>query len=80
MQIAERSRDSFMVNPEVMLRDVLADLESGKLRTKKLLLIVIDDTDGNYVVGFRSSQLKCSEILAAADILKSMMRRLMGYG
>lgn len=77
--IAEKANNSLLVNPEVMLRELLADIESGKLKTRKLIVVLVDDNSGHFDVGFRACQLRGSEVVASMEFCKNLVMRIMGY-
>jgi len=67
--------------PEDVLRRALDKLESGErwAGRSKLIVVCVDDSDGQYDLGFIAANLKASEIIALADLLKSDIRHSMGY-
>lgn len=60
-----------------MLLDAVKNNEGAGYN--KAALLLLDDRDGRYRLHYMSSQMKCSEIITACDIMKARMRKMMGY-
>ena len=67
--------------PEDVLHRALDKLEDGELWAgrSKLIVISVDESEGQYDMGFVCSNLRSSEIIVLADLLKADMRKSMGY-
>lgn len=61
--IADALNDNTRITPIQTLQDAISDIESGKRSPNKLVVLMLDDTDG-YNTNFYASNLKTSELLA----------------
>lgn len=68
--------DASRITLESMLLNS-AETETGHF--KKGFLILLNDDDGQYLVGYRNAGLKMSEALALVEAVKTMILADMGY-
>ncbi len=63
------------------LEDAIASVgKNGALeRGKKVLILALDETDGEYDVSFFQAGMHMSDMIALCDIAKSEFKREMGY-
>ena len=60
------------------LRSAIADIESGAISPNKLVVLMLDDRDYGYRVSFEQAGMRCSEMLALAEVHKAKCLELMG--
>lgn len=71
-----------MITPTQLLEEVireLADPESAIYKTKKVVVLLLNDDDRIFSVLYRQCGCKCSEMLALVDCFKKKVFNLMGY-
>lgn len=80
-RMSERSKSSLHTSPEDALKDALDELgKRGAFKDgKKLLILALDDTEGNYNISYINAGMKSSEMVALCDISKSLFKEDMGY-
>lgn len=66
VSMAERTNDARFITPEDMIERALRDLKAQELHGSKAILLVLDPGPHGdcYSVGFRSANMKKSEIVA----------------
>jgi hypothetical protein len=76
------SKNAMAWSPKQVLEEAIAAIgERGAFeRGEKLIVIALDDTDGNYGASFIQSGMRSSEIIALLEVLKQEMLANMGYG
>ena len=81
ISLAEKTESSTMWSPEDALREALKDLEEGGRweGRRKLIVLALDDEDGNYSVSYVNAGCKASEMLAILEIAKKVVEQSMGY-
>lgn len=64
-----------------VLRDGLNSIgkEGAFAKGKKVLVLALDDTDGNYDISFIQSQMTMSECIALCRVAENMFIEKMGY-
>lgn len=80
-KLAEKANDSFMASPEDVLKDALEQFKPGGKfeNNKKVLVLTINEDDGNYSVSFIQSQMKMSECVALSEVAKTIFLSQMNY-
>ena len=83
VSLGNYSDNALMITPEQCLQDCL-DTDIGKRgafkKGKKLVIIVLDDTDDkNYFTNFCQAGMKYSEMVALMEVMKSYLLKEMGY-
>lgn len=75
------SQNAKFVSPEMALQDALADIgKRGAFeKGKKLLVLALDDTSGNYTVSFTQAGMKASEMVSLCEVAKTMFLTSLGY-
>lgn len=66
------------IDPITMLRKTIEEIEKGELAADQMVIIAINAQKG-FHVSYRASRMKASEIVAAVEIIKRSMLKLMGY-
>ncbi len=62
------------------VNDHKQELEDGRLKGfEKVMIISLDDTDGNYSVKWSQAGLKSSEMLSLLEVAKTTLLGTMGY-
>lgn len=81
--LKDRSDSAAFSTPEDVLEDVsklLKDKEKGAfVNGKKILVLMLDDTDDHFTVSFVQGGMKMSECLAVAEVAKSIFKSYMHY-
>ena len=74
--------NALMVTPTQCLQDCLEN-DIGKRgafkKGKKMIILVLDDTEGCYITNFTQAGLKFSEIVSLLELMKSHIKVEMGY-
>ncbi|MCP4374045.1 MAG: hypothetical protein GY797_38960 [Deltaproteobacteria bacterium] len=74
--------DALLVTPEQCIKSVLED-DLGKRGAfkngKKVIVIALDDTDGDYNISFSQGGFRMSELLSLMDVFKKHVLGIMGY-
>ncbi|QJI53341.1 hypothetical protein vBAcoSR7M_19 [Alteromonas phage vB_AcoS-R7M] len=80
-KMSEKSKSSLHTSPEDALKDALDTLgnEGAFKNCKKLLILALDDTEGNYNISYINAGMKSSEMVALCDISKTLFKQDMGY-
>lgn len=70
VSLAERTNDARFVSVEQMIENAAKDYAAGDLHGKAAFLLVLDrgPNDDAYAIGFRSANLKKSEIVALLTV------------
>jgi hypothetical protein len=71
------AHDNRLWTPIECLFDAIED--EKKKPSDKIVVIRIDTKDDEFTVGYNAAKIKCSEILAAIEILKFTLMKEMGY-
>ena len=77
--LSHKAADGSRWTVEQMLTEALAEVAEQRTTPTKALVLFLDDTDGQYDVGFRQSGLTMSQALALAHVAQSVLLREMGY-
>mgnify|MGYP001566286081 CR=1 FL=1 len=75
--LANKKNNNIYSDPTTMLLDAVKNNEGAGYN--KAVLLLLDDRDGRYRLHYMASQMKCSEIIAACDIMQARMRNGMGH-
>lgn len=80
--LADYTGDSRHTSPEQLLHDALGRLEPGGEwdGVEKLLVIALDDDDGNYGTSAMQCGMKYSEVVALLEIAKHPYLLGRGFG
>jgi len=80
--IGHLKEDALLVTPEQCIKSVLND-DLGKRGAfkngKKIIVIALDDSDGEYQFSFSQGGFKVSEILALLSVVKKYFINMMGF-
>ena len=81
VSMGEKNNNGMMLSPGVILREAIKDIgENGALKNgKKVLVIALDDTDGQYELSWYQSGMKMSQCVALCEISKARFLEEMGY-
>lgn len=79
--MAKRVNNGMMQSPKAALEDALNSIgKKGSFKKgKKLVVLCLDDSDGQYKVSFIQAGMRMSECVALCDVSKSMFLDEMGY-
>ena len=82
VSLAERTNDARFISVEQMLDLARKDYEDGELHGASAILLVLDRGPENdaYAVGFRSANLKKSEIVALLTVEATKLSRDLADG
>ena len=76
--MANKTDNNKYSTPSTMLMDAAKNDEGAPYN--KAVVLLLDDRNGYYKLNYLCcSQMKCSEIISACDIMKARMRKMMGY-
>lgn len=81
ISMAHAGCDGRLQSPEQALQDALGEIrENSSLKdVKKLLVLALDDNDGEYIVSFFQAGMKMSECLTLCDVAKTQFLAEMNY-
>lgn len=79
VNLAERKNNNSLWTPEQMMLQAASDLRAGKVTASRAIVILLDDSTGDYAVTFRSANMKSSEGVALMEATKMMLLRDMGF-
>jgi len=79
--MASKANNGTMQTPEDALKDALSSIgkEGSFKEGKKLLILSLDETDGDYAISFIQAGMKMSECLTLCDIAKIVFLEQMNY-
>ena len=79
--MAKYTSDATFQTPLQALEDAVNDIgKHGSFKNgKKLLILALDDTSGEYKISFIQAGMKMSECLTLCDISKTLFLEEMGY-
>ena len=77
--LSQKTTDGSRWTVEQMLTEALAEVAEQRTTPTKALVLFLDDTDGQYDVGFRQSGLTMSQALALTHVVQSVLLREIGY-
>ena len=75
--MAKKKDDNTYSSPSTLFMDAVKNNEGAPYN--KAVVLLLDDKDDHYRLNYLCSQMKCSEIIAACDVMKARMLKLMGY-
>lgn len=83
-RLSEFTNSASFVSPVQACEDAIKELTEtnrGAFNTgcKKLLILALDETDGQFKVSFIQAGMKMSECVAVCDIAKGIFKREMNY-
>ena len=73
VKINENSNDAKRFTPTEILEDAVKDYASGELTGSKIMIICLDDSDGNYRIYRRTRGMSGSQSRAALDAAKYLI-------
>jgi len=76
IRLSDVKNDCRLISPADTLRDALHDIENGEKKPNKLMVLMLDDTNGKYDASFYCSNLKASEVIALFEIEKDIFVRM----
>jgi len=75
------ANNAIMISPRQALEDAIEAL--GKQNAfkdgKKIMIIALDESDGEYSISFIQAGMRMSECIALCEIAKSVFMEEMGY-
>lgn len=73
--------DAKQITPEMVLRESLKELGESRAfkQADKLIVIALDDTDGEYTVSWNQANMSTSQILALLEVTKTVTLQQMGF-
>ncbi|MDP8268312.1 MAG: hypothetical protein P9L97_06235 [Candidatus Tenebribacter davisii] len=82
VSLGDHAGNALMITPAQILQDCL-DNDIGKRGAfkngKKLLILVLDDTEGNYHTNFCQAGMKYSEMVSLLTVMQSYITKEMGF-
>lgn len=83
INLGEAANSATFVTPIAALEDALKEFKKaqpvGGFAGKKLLILAVDDSDGDYCVGFIQAGMKMSECVSLCEVSKAIFLRHMEY-
>ena len=81
LSLSEHTNDATMRSVEDALQDAINCIgkEGSFVNGKKVLILALDDTDGEYKITFIQAGLKMSECLGLCEVSKAIFLEQMGY-
>lgn len=81
ISLANRQRDGTLQSPKQALEEALNDTgKSGALKDgKKLLIIALDDSNGQYNINWIQAGMNMSECVALCEVSKALFVKNMDY-
>jgi hypothetical protein len=76
---AVEAGDNRLWTPVECLHDVIREIENGTVSANGVLVLHLTKTDTTFDVGYSSSNIKSSEMLAMLEIAKQVILEEMGY-
>lgn len=80
--LGAKAGDAKMYTPEQTLTEVLNERigKDGAFKNaKKLLVLALDDTDGDYAISWQQAGMRMSECALLCEISKDMFKHKMGF-
>lgn len=77
--LTEKVDDNRLISPVDLLRRTADEIESGEINASRVIVGCLDDTDDNYDVFYRASNISASQSLSVLEIMKKIMVDTMGY-
>ena len=79
IHLSHHTHDGSRWTVEQMLADALSDVREHRRTPTKALVLLLDEAEGRYDVGFNQSGLSMSQCLALVEVAKTLLLREMGY-
>lgn len=81
ISMAEKADDAAFQSPEQTLEISLNDIgKYGAFKNgKKLLVLCLDESEGNYSISFNQAGMKMSECVSLCEVAKIIFLEQMGY-
>ena len=83
INMAEKTGDSSFSSPKQALEEAILcignEKEGAFNKGKKLLILCLDDTDGQYKINFINAQMKMSECVSLCEVAKHLFLSEMNY-
>ena len=82
VELADVANNGCMWSPQQALNSALQDVgHRGAFKCgKRLLVLALDDSDGDYNISFVQAGMSMSECLALCEVAKTVFLAEMGYG
>ena len=75
-RMADLKSDNRLITPVDLLRDAIADIEAGRRSPTKVLLLMLDDSEGGYVVNWYAAKMSVSQMVGLAEVAKQDIIRI----
>jgi len=81
ISMSKKASNGVMMSPEDALRDALSCIRKDGAfeKGKKLIVLAVDDTDGDYSVSFIQAGMTMSQCIALCEVAKSIFLSEMNY-
>lgn len=81
IDLSEKTGDAGMRSQKQALEDALSEIgKSGAFEGgKKLIVLALDDNDGEYNISYIQAGMKMSECITLCEISKAVFLKEMGY-
>lgn len=74
---AEKAGDNGLVSPVEVLRNVIAEIEAGKIDPDKLMVLHLSTKGDVYDSGWYAADLRSSEMIALCEVTKANLIDMM---
>lgn len=75
---ADRADDNRLWTPADTIRDVLGDIEAGRIEPDKILVLHWKTGEDDFHTGWAAANMKSSEMIALMEMVKATLLRDMG--
>jgi hypothetical protein len=80
VSLADKTDDNRFITPHDMLLVVADDIKKGHITPKRMVVLMLDDSDGMYDTDFRMANISTSQSLALCSMMQSLFAmRLAGF-
>jgi len=77
VNLVEKSYDARHWNAEAMLQDALHEVRNGVRSQKKALILWLDDSDDEYLLGFTQCGMTTAECVLLCELGKDRLKQEM---
>ena len=78
-KLVEKEHDGNKWSITEMLEEAIREIQAKEITPTKGIFIFLDDTGDKYDVSFRQAKCKASEMVAMIELIKSDIKKIMGY-
>jgi len=79
INLSKRTSNGIVNTPQRLLEEELERVDEQDCPPRKMIVISIDESNGNYDISWSQAGMKMSECIAACEIVKNTFLNEMGY-